>query len=153
AGHDVAEAVHDARGADAAEVEALAARQDRHGDLLHLGGGEDELDVRRRLLERLEQGVESLPAQHVDFIDDVDLETGPGGPVLDVAADLADLVDAAVAGAVDLQHVHVLAGGDAAADLAGVAGRGGRAVDAVEGLGEDAGGGGLADAAGAGEQV
>ena len=44
--------------ADAGEVEPLAARQDRDRDLLHLGRGEDELDVRRRLLERLQQGVE-----------------------------------------------------------------------------------------------
>ena len=29
------------------------------GDLLHFRGGEDELDVRRRLFQRLEQGIES----------------------------------------------------------------------------------------------
>src|SRR5438552_3696699 len=72
---------------------------------------------------------------------------------LDVLTDFADLVDAAVAGAVDLEHVHVLAGGDAAAAVADAAGRDGRPLFAVERLGEDAGGGGFADAAGAGEEV
>ncbi len=45
---------------DAAEVEALAARQHRHRHLADLGGGEDELHVRRRLLERLQEAVERL---------------------------------------------------------------------------------------------
>ena len=63
------------------------------------------------------------------------------------------VVHAVVAGAVDLDDVHVVAGRDAAADFAFVAGSGRRPLFAVEGLGEDASGGGLADAAGAGEQV
>ena len=45
--------------------------------------------------------------QHVHFVDDVDLEAGPAGADVDVAAELADFVDAAVAGAVDLDHVDV----------------------------------------------
>ena len=62
-------------------------------------------------------------------------------------------VDAVVAGAVDLEHVHVLAGGDALADVAFAAGRGRRSLLAVERLGEDAGGRGLADAACSGEEI
>ena len=58
---------------DAGEVEALAARQDGDRDLVRLGRREDELHVRRRLLQRLEQGVERLRRQHVNFVDDVDL--------------------------------------------------------------------------------
>ena len=67
----------------------------------------------RRLFERLQQGVERLRREHVDFVDDVDLVACPAGPKLHVLPQFADLVDAAVAGAVDLQHVDVLAGGDA----------------------------------------
>ena len=65
----------------------------------------------------------------------------------------ADLVDAAVAGAVDLQHIHVVAGADALADVALVAGRRRRPGHAVERLGQDAGRRSLAGAAGAGEQI
>ena len=40
---------------DAAQVEALAARQHRDRHLADLGGGEDEADVLGRLLQRLQQ--------------------------------------------------------------------------------------------------
>ena len=123
------------------------------GQFVDLGGGEDEFDVRRRLFERLEQGVEGADRQHVDFVDDVDLEAAAAGPILHVAAQVADLFDAVVAGAVDFEDVDILAGGDAATGVADAAGFRCRAVDAVEGLGEDAGGRGLADAARAGEEV
>ena len=106
-----------------------------------------------RLFERLEQGVERLLREHVDFVDDVDLVPRAAGPDGDVLPQLANLVDAAVAGAVDLQHVDIVAGGDAQADVALVARRRRRAVLAVERLGQDAGGRGLADAAGTGEQI
>ncbi len=66
---------------------------------------------------------------------------------------LADGLDAVVAGAVDLDDVHVLAHGDGAADVAGAAGVDGGAPDAVEAPGEDAGHRRLADAPGSREQV
>ena len=58
---------------DAPQIVALAARQDGRQHLLRLGGGEQELHVRRRLLERLEQGVERRRTEHVHLVDDVDL--------------------------------------------------------------------------------
>ena len=48
---------------DAAQVEALAARQDGDRHLADFGGGEDELRVRRRLFQRLQQRVERLRAR------------------------------------------------------------------------------------------
>jgi hypothetical protein len=42
-------------------------------DLVRLGRREDELHVRRRLLERLQQRVEGLRGEHVHLVDDVDL--------------------------------------------------------------------------------
>ena len=65
-----------------------------------------------RLLERLEQRVEGRLREHVDFVDDVDLVACPAGPVLTVAAQFADVIDAVVAGAVDFEHVDVVAAGD-----------------------------------------
>ena len=143
----------DRRRVDPREVVPLAPRQDRDRNLVRLGRGEDELHMLGRLFERLEERVERLLREHVDFVDDVNLEPRAAGPHGDVLAELADFVDAAVAGAVDLEHVDVVAGGDALADLALAAGRGRRAAFAVEALGENAGGGGLAHAAGAGEQI
>ena len=63
---------------DAGEIEPLAARQDRDRNLLRLGRGEDELHMLGRLFERLQQGVERLLREHVDFVDDVDLVTARG---------------------------------------------------------------------------
>ena len=40
---------------------------------MFLGGGEDELGIRRRFLEGLEKGVESLRRQHVHLVDDIHL--------------------------------------------------------------------------------
>ena len=117
------------------------------GIFCDLGRGEDELDVRRRLFQRLEQRVERRRREHVDFVDDVDLVARSAGPKLHVLAQLADLVDAVVAGAVDFQDVDVFAGGDGLADVALVARRRRRPLHAVERLGQDAGGAGLADAA------
>ena len=45
-------------GRDAPEVEPLAARQHRYRHLVDLGGREEELHMLRRLLKRLEQGIE-----------------------------------------------------------------------------------------------
>ncbi len=44
-----------------AEVEPLAAPDDRGGHLVRLGGGEDEANARGRLLEDLQQRIEGLP--------------------------------------------------------------------------------------------
>src|SRR5690606_24181373 len=90
---------------DTLQVEAHAARQDRDGDLADFGGGKDENDVRRRLLQRLQQGVEGRGGEHVHFVDDVNLVAGLRGPVADAIDQFAYIVDASSAGRVHLEHV------------------------------------------------
>jgi len=58
------------------------------------------------------KALKASPREHVHFVDDVHLVAAAGRPHGDVLPQLADLVDAAVAGGVDLHHVHVLPGGD-----------------------------------------
>ena len=123
---------------DAMKIEALAAAQDRGQNFLRLGRGEDELHVRRRLLERLEQGVERRRSEHVHFVDDVDLEMPFARRVTHVVAQLAHLLDAVVARAVDLEHVEAVARRDFLAAIANAARRHGRAVHAIERLRQDA---------------
>ncbi len=135
------------------EVEALAAGQDGGGQLLRLGGGEDEHGVGRRLLQRLEQRVERAGGQHVHLVDDVDLVLRQRRRVLDLLAQIANLVHAVVAGRVDLHHVHAVFGLKGAADLAFAAGVAVLGIQAVDGLGEHLGGAGLAGSAGAAEQI
>ena len=102
--------------------------------LLRLGRGEDELHVRRRLLQRLQQGVEGVLGEHVHFVDDVHLEPRAGRAELGVGDDVADVVDAGVAGGVDLDDVQVLAAGDRQARIALAARLGGRACRSVRQL-------------------
>ena len=151
--HDAGQQAHDVGHLRAVEVEPLAARDDRLGDLVRLGGRQHEDDVVRRLLERLEQRVEGLAREHVDLVDDVDLEAAVDRREGDLVAQVAHVVDAAVGGGVHLDDVEGRAVGDGDAVAADAAGRGRRAVtgavraDAVERLGEDARGARLAGAA------
>ena len=142
-------------GPDRAEVEALAAGEDGGGKLPCLGGGEDEDDVGRRLLEGLEEGVERRLREHVDLVDDVDLAAAPGGRVPGVLAKRPHLVDAAIAGPVDLDDVERAPRDHLAARLAGGARRRAGAAGslAVEPHGQKPRRRRLADPSGAGEEV
>ncbi len=128
---------------------------DRADDLLGLGRREDELEVRRRLLDELEQRVEALRRDHVGLIDDVDLVAAADrreeGPLPQVAG----IVDATVAGSVDLDDIHAAGAtaGEVLARLALAARIGDRCLLAVEGSGQDAGAGRLAAAARTAEQI
>ena len=102
-------------GGNAAEVEALAAREHRHRHLVHFGGREEELHMLRRFLKSLQQRIESALRKHVNFVDDVDLVARADRGVADRVDDLADVVDAGVRGGVHLDHVDVPAFGDGAA--------------------------------------
>ena len=151
------EMLHQHVGLDAAQVEALAARQHRHRHLADLGRGEHEFGVFRRLLQRLQEGVERRRRQHVDFVDDVDLIARAGRRITDAVIDLADIVDAGMGRRVHLQDVHVPAFHDRLAMGAEHRHVDGRPLHrtirqlVIQGAGQDAGRGGLADAANAGE--
>ena len=128
---------------------------DGRDDLLRLRGGEDELEVRRRFFDQLEQGVEALLRHHVRLVDDVHLEAPGDRRVEGALAQFPRVVHAAVGGGVDLDHVDAARPGRRQRD-AGVAhpariGRG--PVHAVQRAGQDARAGGLAAAARPAEEV
>jgi hypothetical protein len=89
----------------------------------------------------------------VNFVDVVDLEPGAAGAEAGVLPELADGLDAVVAGTVDLDDVDVLPDGDRLADVAHVARALGGSVHTIEALGEDPGNRRLADSARAGEEI
>ena len=140
-------------GSDRAEIEALHPREDRRRDLARIRGREHEDDVRRRLLQRLQQGIERGLGQLVDLVDDVDLVLAARRRVLHVLAERPDLFDAPVRGAVDLDHVDERAGQALDAHRALAAGLGARARGTEQRARQQAGRRGLADAPRAGEQV
>jgi len=102
----------DARSASGAigRSRSAAPREDRRRDLARIGRREHEHDVRRRLLEGLQECIERGLGELMDLVDDVDLVLAARRRVLDVLAERPDLFDAPVRGAVDLDHVDERAG-------------------------------------------
>ena len=137
---------------NAAQIEALAARQHGDRDFANFGGREHELHVRRRLLQRLQQRVERVARQHVDFVDDEDLGADLHRPRPADLDDFPHVVDSGAGRGVHLEHIRLTLGqnGEAiAADAAGIRRRAAGPVrsNAVQSARDDAGGGGFADAA------
>src|SRR5207247_2150221 len=138
---------------DRAEVEPLDAREDRRGHVARVGRREDEDDVGRRLLERLQERVERGLGQLVHLVDDVDLVAPARRRILRVLAERADLLDATVRRAVDLDDVHERPGLALAAHGASPAGLGARPLGIEERPRQEPRRRGLADATRAREEV
>ena len=133
----------------------VGARPDRADDLLGLGCCEDELDVLRRLLNDLEQRVESLWRHHVRLVEDEDLVAIACGRVDGPLSEVARIIHTVVGGGIDFDDIQrspaVSREFDAARTLA--AGCVGGAFRAVQAAGEDAGRRGLAASARPAEEV
>ena len=133
----------------------MGARPDRRDDLFRLGGGEDELEVRRGFLDQLEEGVEALPGHHVRLVDDVDLETPGDRRIERPLAQIPGVIHAAVRGGVDLDHIEAArpVRGQRDTRLALAARVRGRPFGAVQRAGQDPRAGRLAAAPRPAEQV
>ena len=90
---------------DQPEGVVVGARADGRQHLVGLGRGEDEPQVRRRLLDQLEQGVEALRGDHVGLVDDVDLVLVAHRREERLLAQVTRVVDATVGRRVDLDDV------------------------------------------------
>ena len=147
--------IRDQVGRNAMKIEALAAAENRGQDLLRFSRRENKFHVRRRFLERLEQGVEGSGSEHVHFVDDVDLEMPFARRVTHVVAQFAHLLDAVVAGAVDLKDIEAVAAGNFAAVVAlrRTASPSGPEIRAIQCFRQDSGGRSLTGAARADKQI
>ena len=140
-------------GCHVAQNKLQTAAQYGNGDFVRIGGRQNEFNVFGRLFQRFQHRVERAFGEHMHFVDDIDFVFAGGGGVLGVFQHFADVVDASVAGGVDFEQIDKAAlvdGGAGWALAAGFAVAGGFAVEA---FGEDAGDGGFAHAARAGEQI
>ncbi len=61
-----------------------------------LGSGKDKDDMAGRFFQGLQQGIESLPRQHVDFVDDVNLISTLRRCVTDILPQLPTLIDSSI---------------------------------------------------------
>ena len=95
----------DGGNAEPSEVIALAAREDGRRQPVRLRRAQDEDDVFRRLLERLQKRVERRGAQHMDLVDDEDFLLPLRRRVCRLIDHVPDIVDAVVRCRIHLDHV------------------------------------------------
>ena len=152
AGHHL-QVVHDFGHVHAVEVIDLATRDDGGQNLVLLGGGENENHIRWRLLQGLEKRVESLGGEHVHLVDDKHLVTSQLRGYAGLLHQHLNVLHRVVARGVELENVERALLVESLATLALVTGLTiGGGVLAVDGLGKDAGTGGLAHTARSAEQ-
>ena len=153
-GRNHAQVLHDVRHADSVEIVGLAARKDSREYLVLLGRTQDEDRVCRRLLERLEKGVEGRLREHMDLIDDVHAVLSDLRGNLHLVHQGLDIVHAVVRSGVQFAYAVRTALGERLAGLA-LAARlhVRRRVRAVDSLREDARCRGLANSAGTAEKI
>ena len=135
------------------QVELQATRQHRHRQLLGIGGRQQELDMRGRFLQRLEQRVEGVIRQHVHLVDEVDLESPLRRRVLGVFHQFPGIVHPGARRRVHFDEIHEAAVVDCRTRIASAAGLGNDAFRAIQRLGEYSSQRGLADTACTCEQV
>ncbi len=104
---DLREMLHEQPGIETPEVKTLAARKNGDRNLADLGRRENELHMRRRLLQGLQQRAERRLRQHVHFVDDIDLVGGADRLVANRFDDLTHVVDTGMRGGIQLNHVDV----------------------------------------------
>ena len=150
---DVFQVTHRILDADAVEVIDLAAREDGGYDFVFLGCGEDEDGVARRLLERLEEGVESLLREHMYLVDDEERVASHLRQDAHLLDEGADVVHRVVRGGIQLVDVERASLVEGAARFALVAGLRAVGIQAVDRLGEDTRTGGLTHATRPAEEV
>jgi len=127
------------------EVKDLAARKNGRDDFVFLCRGQDELGIRRRLFQGLQESVESRCRQHVNLVDDVHLILSDlwwDAHLVDQAADVLDRVVRRGVQLVNVERSVVVEGAARLTFVAGLHVLGG--IQAVDGLGHDAGAGGFA---------
>ena len=119
-GDHVAQMRRDAACGDWLEIKSLATTLNCGGHFVRLGGAQNKFHVRRRLLHGLQQRVECWRGEHVHFVNDVNFVRTARRKNSSLGDQVARVVHAAIAGAVDLDHVHVFTAKNTACDGAGL---------------------------------
>jgi hypothetical protein len=109
--------------------------------------------VRRWLLQGLEHGIGGVFGEHMDFVNDVHLISSAVGGIVDPLAQFPDVIDATVAGSIDLYHIQCPAPIHSFTHLTGVTRLPLTVGKAVDGLGQDTPGAGFACTSRATEEI
>ena len=135
------------------EVELQTARQDGDGNPLGFGRRQQELYMRRRFFQCLQQRIEAVFREHVHFINEIHLVPARGRRVLYVIHQVPGFIHLGPRCRVDLDQINKAALVDTATGAALAAGFGTDSGFTVETLCQDTRQGRLAYPAGAGKQV
>ena len=87
------------------EIEPLTAGENSRQYLMGSGGSEDKLHMLRRLLQGLKERIESFLGEHMDLINDVNLESITAGSELNVLPQASYLINAPVRSPIYFQHI------------------------------------------------
>ena len=85
----------------------LGARSNGDGDFFWVRGGHNEDNMLWWLLEELQESIEGLTREHVDFVDDVDFVLAISRGNDSLFAKFANIVDAAIRGGVNFDNVNI----------------------------------------------
>ena len=151
--HDFIQLILDLPGAQVFQVELQTARQNGDRYPFRLGRRQQEFYMLGRFLQGLEQGVEAVFREHVDFIDEIDLVPSGSGRILDVIHQVPGFIHLGPGCRVDFDQIDEPAFIDTRTGAALAARFGTDADLAVETLRQDPRQGRLAHAAGTAEQV
>ncbi len=97
---------------NAAKIVTLATRKNSRRQAMRFGGRENKFDRWRRFFQSLQQRVERIFGDLVNFIDDVNLKSASSRLIADIFDDLANLIDAAIRRTVDFENVDRIALGN-----------------------------------------
>ena len=97
------------RSGNPTQIKALTTAQDGCQHLLRFGGGENEFHMLRWFFQCFQQRIKCRRGEHVNLVNNVNfiMTASRGEP--DVLAELADLFNAVVTGAVDFKNVETVA--------------------------------------------
>ena len=136
-----------------AEGEPLAPGKNGGGNFMKLCGCQNKDQMGRRLFDDLQKCVEGGHGQHMHFVDDIHSAANFRRGVDGIIPQRANLINTIVGGGIDFQHVHAGSGVDGLAGGTVVAGVSVLQIQTVDGLCQNFGAGGLAGAAGTGEEI
>ena len=143
----------DILGSDGRKIEPLTTRQYRDWHFLRVCRAKNELHMLWRFFQRLQQRVERGYRQHVDFVDDIDLEASSAWPNVDVGTKMPDLLNPAVACPVDFHHIDVFTRCNAQTDVTLITGFRSGTFDTVQRLPKNSCGGCFPNSSGPGEKI
>src|SRR3972149_6632189 len=151
--HNLLELLHNQSDRGPFKSKPLATGANRFQKPMGFSRCQNKNRVGRRLLQSLEKGVGGIRCQHVGFVNDIDLVPADGRGEPNLFPERADILNPPIGSGIDLDQVQVASLFNLFANSAGSIRFPGFGVFAVDGLGEDAGGCGLAGAARASEEI